>query len=272
MKINRFILLALMASTFGCGRSDFSPSPSQIHGGAYQDQNGVIGGEKVDSNSAVARHTVGIKNFASRSICSGTLIAQNAVLTAAHCLESDAKDIAIVFNSRINGIDRRSIRMVQASFVHPEYDSSGSYDTHDIGILIFEGKAPAGFSPAPLSDNYNDLTYGKQLRVAGYGLNWAWGPKLGAGILRTVRLKIRNLQFSNTEFTLDHSLKRGVCSGDSGGPVYIERGRTLVTAGVISRGDSIPVPLIPKCFLFSIVTRVDAHLPWITGILSAFGE
>jgi secreted trypsin-like serine protease len=255
--------LALIASFSLLAACSQQPSVSiQTH-----DSNvGVVGGDEVVPSSNVGRSTVAVYDGKVGAICTGTLVAPTLVLTAAHCVSSDISKLVVVFAPKLKGVNKELVRRALGAVAHPLYsEKTPARDAHDIALVRFAGAAPAEYKTVPLLADYSLIRKGGSLRVAGYGLNWTWGVQLGAGTLRTTVLKVDDPNFSTTEFTLDQSIRRGVCSGDSGGPAYIENsdGR-LVVAGVVSRGDALPTPLIPKCFILSIFTRVDSYSPWIS--------
>jgi hypothetical protein len=145
-------------------------------------------------------------------------------------------------------------------------------DMGDIALLKFEGDVPAEYTPAQLLTDSSQIADGRQIFVAGYGLNWTIGVSRGAGTLRAVALEVDEANYAKTETSLSQSVRRGICSGDSGGPAYLLQDGQLYIWGVASRGDSLPVPLVPKCMMFSIYTRVDAYANWIQEASNALNQ
>ena len=68
---------------------------------SYQDpeinQNSIIGGTEANLNYAAQNGIVGIYDQANGGLCTGSLIAANVVLTAAHCVDVDFPDKTIIF-------------------------------------------------------------------------------------------------------------------------------------------------------------------------------
>jgi len=228
------------------------------------DSSDIVGGEYVPRLSAVGRSTVGILEKKIGYICTGTLIAKNLVLTAAHCVDPKAKNLQIIFAAEMKDVDKTRVRPVAQAVVHTGYTNNvNSKDMYDLAILRFEGEPVIGYTPAAILFDDAAVHNGTRTIVAGYGLNRTAIISGGAGTLRTTKLDVDTAHYSNTEAMLGQSVKRGICSGDSGGPAYLEVNGQLAVWGVASRGDSIPLPLVPKCMLFSIFTRVSAHQVWI---------
>src|SRR4051812_42571083 len=84
---------------------------------------GPITGSTPASDDAVVAIAHG-----STLICSGTIIAPHAVLTAAHCLSDSSLPDVVEGDALATGAHHRVI----VAFVHPEYD--GETFDHDIAV------------------------------------------------------------------------------------------------------------------------------------------
>lgn len=206
---------------------------------------------------------MGLYNKRSKALCTGTLIGEQIVLTAAHCVDPNSTDLVVYFGTNFKQPDPNLVRSAIKAVVHPSYNSSRGEDIGDVAVVRFDGSSPQEFKPAPLLKDFKGVLKNTRVVVAGYGLDWSWIVKAGSGILRTVELRIQDPFFSKTEMMIDQSIRKGICSGDSGGPAYLKLNGALFVAGVASRGDSIPIPLAPNCFIMSIFTRVDVYADWI---------
>lgn len=225
---------------------------------------GVVGGDNVELGSAVMTSTVGLYDEATGSLCTGTLISKELVLTAAHCVTPGSMGLMVFFTNDIKNMNAYNSQYAIKALRHEDYDRNRKTDTADIALVRIRGTyLPAGYQPAKILEDFGSLKDGGEVVVAGYGLNWALAVKKGAGVLRTTKLKLGQARYAKSELILNQSLKKGVCSGDSGGPAYVEKNGQLYLAGVASRGDAAVMLISPKCDKFSIYSRVDAYMPWI---------
>ncbi|MEN0060350.1 MAG: serine protease [Bdellovibrio sp.] len=264
MKIKNTTAFVLLALSLG------ACSPSQQESLTAIPDAAVVGGKEISLSSPLAQSTVGIYESKLGYICSGTLIAPNLVLTAAHCVDPRAKNLGIYFASEMKKASPEQIRRVTGFVVHPGYNENvQSNDTADIAMLRFEGEVPAGYQAVPMLFDAKYVTNKTRTYVAGYGLNWTFLAKRGSGTLRAASLEVDEAYFTKTEAMLGQSVFKGICSGDSGGPAYVQINGQLYIWGVASRGDSIPLFIAPKCMLFSIYTRVDAYQSWISETMQS---
>lgn len=254
MKLNLFVAAAAALTLAAC-----SPQ-NQTHELANNgSQAGIFGGSEVKASEAIASTTVGLYNAKVGYLCTGSLYGKNMVITAAHCLEGAATDLEVRF-----GIDMRRpalIRKVVAGKRHSLFTGAIKPNMGDVSLLKYEGTIPDGFTPAPILSNYSALTKGAKIVAAGYGIS---NPTRGngEGLLRKNTLKVKNPSYTASEISVDQSMINGVCSGDSGGPAFLQGndGR-LYLWGVTSNGAGLPG--VRPCMFFAVFTRVDTYMPWI---------
>jgi secreted trypsin-like serine protease len=253
-------------------------SGSNIIGGVdssadYQKTNGIVGLLMIYQNSSGDQMS---------SVCTGSLIAQNVLVTAAHCLVKPSgvqlvaalvffdKNLETIMNE-VSQKDLTHVRNVNKAFRHEAYlQGRGTYN--DIGLVRFEGTAPDGFQLAQLADaqTARTLRKGAAVTLAGFGvskyqMDRKTGKPVGSGdgVLRSISgIKVLSLTSTGQEITLDQSLGRGACHGDSGGPAYIvdQVTRKTLLVGVTSRGTN-PQGL---CDRQAIYTSVMGYGQWIT--------
>lgn len=226
----------------------------------------IIHGHLAGPKDLVARSTVFLYETKQRdSDCTAVLIAPHTVLTAAHCLATtsvSAEEHQIGFG--LNSSHPDELRRVVKITIAPLWkgvDRSTNYDWHDLALLEFEGKAPAGYKPAEILSP--EVTPTKVL-VAGYGdslevpINYTLDPN---PTLHFTELRVKKLDFSSTEILLDESHGSGPCLGDSGGPAYAVQNGKLFLAGITSRpwpyGDN------ENCDVSVIYTRASVFRGWI---------
>lgn len=244
-----FAFLALI----GC--ADPSNSDSLLETGF-----GVYGGNKI-TDQPFAKSIVGIIDTNTGAICPGTIIANDLVLTAAHCIQGDGTSMEIHFETMVEPYGNRTARVLKG-IPHEKYRASlllGNWN--DIGLLHFESHLlPHDYKPMRVMTNPQILRDGASVIGAGYGVK---DPQTesGSGVLRWLKTTILDRTYSRTEISIDQSFEKGLCFGDSGGPTIIKNksGEDLLL-GVTSR---VLGYAFQKCAIRAVVTRVDQHLPWI---------
>lgn len=188
--------------------------------------------------------------------CSGTLVAPNAVLTAAHCVDDGGAKRVLIGGS----VDDRSAQIVRVASVwpHPDYDRPAN----DLCLLILEDDVDV--RPRALADAAM-LEGASFVRVAGFGRTDSSGTT-GGGNRRKVDVPLASNDAKYgadcvNEFVAGSpALDRDSCDQDSGGPAYVRAGDDWYLLGVTSRKTDTA---IRPCGDGGIYVLVPAYANWI---------
>jgi len=185
------------------------------------DANALVGADVADRT--IQRYTVLVASKKGR--CSGVVLAQNIVLTAAHCIQPGEK-LSVGGNA---GADDRlppvMLTDVDEIVPHPLYrrEDAGS---PDLAVLRLAKPLPERFIPAELSPR--GFAEGGALIAAGYGKTSA-KESAAKPALRMVLLRVTQTFRGWMILSSVSEDPSGGGAGDSGGPVFTYRGmHTLV--------------------------------------------
>jgi secreted trypsin-like serine protease len=188
--------------------------------------------------------------------CSGTLIASDVFLTAAHCTAAliardiPADDVFVTFAPVFD----EDAKLLPGVYQHnPAYGQGGSDDTHDVAVIVLDkpvrGIAPAELPPAGLLDDLKASGELQDTRFTAVGYGTVRETNRGGfdAILDNTERRFADQQFlSLTAAWMTLSMNAatgdgGTCYGDSGGPHFLGAGRTEtdVVVSITVTGDSV---------------------------------
>lgn len=245
-----------------CGRSnhllDGNLPPSSR---AKNHSDGIIHGKTADLNKAAARTTIALVTFANnnQSICSATILSNDSLLTAAHCVDHEPNKIIALFSRDIKTTSPEQKRKVDYFAQHPRWRSLQSQALQpegrgDLAVLHFDGGLPDGYNSVHLAPGTLILQPGTETLLLGYGVNNG-SSHLGSGVLRETSTRILK-RISTTEMLVD-GRESSVCFGDSGGPAFISNGSQLLQWGIASAVTN------KTCTQASVHTEIKTYLAWI---------
>ncbi len=253
-----FLILPLFGVSLLAGCADRNNSPSIRLDETASGE--IISGTNVLIDDPLSRSIVGFYNATAGSVCTASIISENILLTAAHCLNGEPSDFVVIFATNLENRNAE-VRKIVNFVAGPLWEKRNSQvrDTGDIALVRFGGVLPRGYEPTPLLRDPKALQDGKTVSIAGYGLNDA-RRRTGTGQLRKADVTIKSTRWAKTEIVLDQTKGKGACHGDSGGPSYLIQDGHTVLWGVTSRGVNDPRD---TCGVYAAYTNILPYLKWI---------
>ncbi|XP_029725630.2 uncharacterized protein LOC109426652 isoform X6 [Aedes albopictus] len=220
-------------------------------------------------------------------VCGGTLIDNQYIITAAHCVKTyNGFDLRVRLGEWDVNHDvefypyiERDVISVQ---VHPEY-YAGTLD-NDLAILKMD--RPVDFtgtphiSPACLPDKFTDFS-GQRCWTTGWGKDAFGDYGKYQNILKEVDVPIVNHhqcqnQLRQTRLGYSYNLNPGficaggeegkdACKGDGGGPLVCDRNGSWQVVGIVSWGIGCGKANVPGVYV-----KVAHYLDWINQVRGRF--
>ena len=243
----------------------------------------VVGGRDVRHEQFPWQVVVSVRYKSGRTLCGGSLIGAEWVLTAAHCVDSSKSpgvQLAPVAAVRVlhGASDRHrpepsaARRGASGVYVHPEYDGDVNHG-NDIALLRLS--APIANARASYANLLPTAEAARRFVVAGacavvtgYGRTQEDGS--ASRTLRAAALPIVSRRACREAYGSSISAGevcagwsaggRGICQGDSGGPLVVEglgAGQYLL-AGVVSASAGCAQPR-----RYGVFARVSHYMPWV---------
>lgn len=264
--VQRSFLIGILLILAGCGPQKTKVVETLDFNSIYSDA--ILSGAELTLQNPITPHIVAVcesrgQNRCVRAPCTAVLLANNFVVTAAHCVSDDPRNMSVLFGTNLIS-PVSEVRSVIAGARSQYWEKNQYLDKNqgDIAVLRYSGVTPANYKPAQLLADPRVLTSQTKVILAGFGVNNSL-TKSGSGVLRAGLAQISNPQFAETEVLIDQKNKNGACYGDSGGPIFIFSNNKYYFWGIVSRGFKDEDD---HCDDFSVATNVMVYKAWIQRV------
>ncbi|XP_055618622.1 serine protease persephone-like isoform X2 [Toxorhynchites rutilus septentrionalis] len=224
--------------------------------------------------------------------CGASLISENFLVTAAHCIPQQSRPVVALLGTNHLGAGNAGVEVkIKTFYPHPEYRTSRSY--HDIALLELERRImnEPDVNPICVYSGTEDLPEHVVLTAEGFGITDV-DRQLRSSQLMKVNLTTVALDRCNQTFSDNNLLKNNrrlpqglvetqycatgresvvtkqigdTCQGDSGGPLQIVENDKYKLIGITSFGNGCGSNTP------SVYTRVSRYIDWIESVVWASG-
>uniref|UniRef100_A0A8C1IXA9 Coagulation factor IX n=1 Tax=Cyprinus carpio TaxID=7962 RepID=A0A8C1IXA9_CYPCA len=253
--------------------TSFFPTQPTIKN-ATNNEHRIVGGNEATPGE-IPWQVVFMEKVKKIPFCGGSLLSEEWVITAAHCVEGKMGSFFIRVGehdvSKNEG--RESDHGIVEYHIHPRYNSQRSLYNHDIALLKLKGPVKFSDYALPICLGSKDFLE-NLLRSAENSLVSGWGRLRYWGIESKTLQKVELPYVDRTEckgsstdtisrfmFCAGYStIRKDSCQGDSGGPHATLYQNTWFLTGIVSWGD--------ECAMkgkYGIYTRISKYLHWISN-------
>uniref|UniRef100_A0A8C0U1W9 coagulation factor Xa n=1 Tax=Cyanistes caeruleus TaxID=156563 RepID=A0A8C0U1W9_CYACU len=204
--------------------------------------------------------------------CGGTVLSENFILTAAHCI-NQSKEIKVVVGEEKKE-PSESMHTVDKILVHSKF----IIDTYDNDIALLKLKEPIRFSEyvvaacLPKADFANEVLMNQRSgRVSGFGREFEGGRRSKKLKVLEVPYVNRNTCKQSTNLAITENMfcagydteQKDACQGDSGGPHVTRYKDTYFVTGIVSWGEGCA-----RKGKYGVYTKLSRFLRWVRTVMS----
>jgi len=260
-----------VSDVFGasCGRTPIRPNVSGF----------IVGGVEARPHSLPWQIGLG-KMYGSSyggQICGGSIVSENIVITAAHCISPGTKYYVVIGQHNKNKPDKytKKIKVTEA-ITHPSWNDRNII-RYDIAILRLSESITFNDGVQPICIPESGASYADNAKflVSGWGAlkEGGWGSSV------LMQLVAPHIPLSTCRKYLGSSVHENVlcagyleggkdsCQGDSGGPLATVVGGKWTLAGVVSWGYGCAQRGKP-----GVYTKVASYLDFVNKYVSGSGS
>ena len=233
----------------------------------------IVGGEEAPAHSLP--YQVSLQSLDGSHFCGGSIIAENMVLTAAHCVEQMGENPNLQVHVGAHDVTSNVGQKIKVATVYSHKEYPGL--SKDVAVLkLSENVTDSNAKVIRLADQSffdSNISAGTTLKVSG------WGAMQSGGGIADKLMQVEVPYVTNEVCNSSEAYNGGVqdtemcagfkqggkdsCQGDSGGPLVIEQNGEFIQVGVVSWGEGCA--LADK---YGVYANVASLNDWIVNAMN----
>eukprot|EP01091_Cochliopodium_minus_P014547 TRINITY_DN4958_c0_g1_i1.p1 TRINITY_DN4958_c0_g1~~TRINITY_DN4958_c0_g1_i1.p1 ORF type:complete len:458 (-),score=108.83 TRINITY_DN4958_c0_g1_i1:28-1401(-) len=246
---------------------------------------------------------VAIYNLQESTLCGGSIIASQYILTAAHCVrdissgskneDTDPSRLQVISTNDISqSSNTDQTRSGATLYIHSTYSFDVTF-LRRVDMAIIKVNTPFNFGSGTTAGiisfnaDVSDEAAGQTAIVSGFGttVSNSQGNSQIASILQYVSVPIVDYATCSSKAAANGlgaapfatvcaggDQGKDSCAGDSGGPLFITKNGAPLQIGVVSTGTQTSNPLCAVAGQYGIYASVAKNIDWINTVLGLQGN